>query len=210
MEKQVEIRFKKLDEKAVVPSKAHKDDSGFDLTFITIKKVVGDVIYFGTGIAVQPEPGYYFDVVPRSSISKWPLSMANSVGIIDRDYTGEIIIPVRVHHASQGGIVKNVDFPNGIVTIQFDNGVSKPPSINSLSELILYKKPKMFQMILRKNIQCSFVEKEFGDTDRGSGGFGSTDSKQKVTDSEPKEEVIEKIETKTTTRKRSTSKTKPE
>jgi dUTP pyrophosphatase len=43
---------------------------------------------------VQPAFGWYFDVVPRSSISKSGYMLANSVGVIDRGYTGEILVPL--------------------------------------------------------------------------------------------------------------------
>jgi hypothetical protein len=38
-------------------------------------------------------------VVPRSSISKTPLELANSIGIIDRGYTGTLKVAVRNHSA---------------------------------------------------------------------------------------------------------------
>jgi dUTP pyrophosphatase len=43
---------------------------------------------------VVPPPGWYFDVVPRSSIIKLGYLLANSVGVIDRSYRGEILVPL--------------------------------------------------------------------------------------------------------------------
>ena len=167
------VKVKLLSEKAVLPSRAHKTDTGYDLKFTEVHKVSGDVIFFKTGVSLQPSKGYYFEVVPRSSISKLPLSMANSVGIIDENYTGEIIIPVRVHHGQMGFSPKSTSYPNGLVEAF---GV-RPQTMLSLAGLILEKKPCLFQAILRKRLSCDFQLEELDNTDRGDGGFGSTDSK---------------------------------
>lgn len=89
------FRVKKSHPDAVVPTKAHMSDAGFDVTAIRVLKTEGDVTFYGTGIHVQPPFGYYFQLVPRSSISKTGFSLANSVGIIDAGYQGEIIIALR-------------------------------------------------------------------------------------------------------------------
>ena len=49
---------------------------------------------YGTGLSVQPPTGFYFDLVPRSSITKKGYILANNVGIIDQGYTGEIMVPL--------------------------------------------------------------------------------------------------------------------
>lgn len=90
--KGLSIKWMKSDPAAVTPSKAHASDSGYDLTIIRKAKEFGNVTLYGTGIKVQPDFGWYIDVVPRSSISKTGYVMANSIGIIDRTYKGEIFI----------------------------------------------------------------------------------------------------------------------
>jgi dUTPase len=165
------VKIDLLSEEAQVPSRAHKTDTGYDLTMIGVDKIVGDVIFFKTGISIQPSKGYYFEVVPRSSISKLPLSMANSVGIIDETYTGEIILPVRVTHSLMGSEPGGAVYPNGIVKI-FG---AKPQTMTALSNLILRNKPKLFQAILKKRNDCDFLAEGLDDTSRGEGGFGSTD-----------------------------------
>lgn len=80
---------------AVPPTKVRPSDSGYDLTLIKLIKIVGDVEFYDTGVSVSPPLGYYFDVVPRSSISKTNYMLANNVGIIDAGYSGNIIIPLR-------------------------------------------------------------------------------------------------------------------
>jgi dUTPase len=167
------IKIKLLDPKAEVPSRAHATDSGYDLTFIGVHKIVRDVIFFKTGISVQPPRGYYFESVPRSSISKLPLAMANSVGIIDESYTGEIFVPVRVMHSIQYQDFAHSNYPNGIVKIF---GL-RPQTMPALADLIVKNKPKLFQLILKKRNDCKFVLEDLSDTERADGGFGSTDSK---------------------------------
>lgn len=79
---------------AVLPSKVHASDSGYDVHILEKIKTVGEVEYFTTGLKVKPPYGWYFDLVPRSSMSKTGYIMANSCGIIDRSYRGEIIVPL--------------------------------------------------------------------------------------------------------------------
>ena len=88
------IQVQLLSMDAVVPQKSRPSDSGFDLTLISLKKQVGAVTLYGTGIVVQPPEGYYFDVVPRSSIIKSGYMLANQVGVIDRAYRGELMVPL--------------------------------------------------------------------------------------------------------------------
>ena len=96
MKLEIELR----NPKAVDPMKSreHDTDTGFDLTAISISKwFTQEVALFDTGIAVEPEEGYYIDVVPRSSMSKLGVSLANSVGVIDHHYRGTIHLPIRFH-----------------------------------------------------------------------------------------------------------------
>jgi len=167
----VKVNIELLNEMAKVPSRMHSTDTGYDLTFVGVEKIVGDVIFFNTGISMQPSRGYYFEVVPRSSISNLPLSMANSVGVIDESYTGEILIPVRVNHQTTAAEPARSTFPNGLVRIF---GV-RPQTMSALADLIIKNKPKLFQAILRKRNNCSFIVQDLEDTSRGDGGFGSTD-----------------------------------
>lgn len=88
------IRALRLDPAAVIPHKQRVSDSGYDLVLLAERKRVGQTILFGTGIAVEPPDGWYFDVVGRSSIIKTGYIVSNSVGIIDRSYRGEILVPL--------------------------------------------------------------------------------------------------------------------
>lgn len=88
----MKIKFVKLLENAVVPTKAHPTDAGFDLTATSRHFDEYGAVVYGTGIAVEIPVGYVGLVFPRSSVSKLDLSMANAVGVIDAGYRGEITV----------------------------------------------------------------------------------------------------------------------
>ncbi|AMN83874.1 deoxyuridine 5'-triphosphate nucleotidohydrolase [Faustovirus] len=92
------MKFVKLREDAVIPSKATDGSVGFDLTLLGIKSTCAEddtVIYCHTGLKVKPPPGYYTKIYPRSSICKSGFVLANSVGIIDVDYRGELLVALK-------------------------------------------------------------------------------------------------------------------
>ena len=73
----------------------HAGDAGLDL-FITEPVTVraGETVALHLGIACEPVNGRAYFLMPRSSVSKTPLRQANSVGLIDGGYRGEIIAVV--------------------------------------------------------------------------------------------------------------------
>ncbi len=78
-----------------LPGRAHASDAGLDLTAMALEPVRPRVFAFDTGISVQVAQGYYCEVVPRSSIARSDFMQANSVGVIDPDYRGRIIVVLR-------------------------------------------------------------------------------------------------------------------
>lgn len=89
----MQIKIKKLSEAAVIPSYAKDGDAGLDLTATSLEVVdTGDYGYisYGTGLAIEIPTGYVGLIYPRSSISKTGHILANSVGVIDSGYRGEI------------------------------------------------------------------------------------------------------------------------
>ena len=89
----IEVKVKKLVPEAVIPQYAAPGDAGMDLTAVSHKAVDENAygyIEYGTGLAVEIPAGYYGMLVPRSSISKTGLILANPPGIIDSGYRGEI------------------------------------------------------------------------------------------------------------------------
>lgn len=92
--KSLYFKYIKIDKDAIAPYKERCSDSGYDLHLIKKIKTNGNVEFYDTGIAVEASFGYYFDLVGRSSISKSGYMLANNIGIIDRTYTGSIIVPL--------------------------------------------------------------------------------------------------------------------
>lgn len=84
----------KTDPRAVAPSKSRISDSGYDVTIIDVAKKINDMTsLYSTGIKVEMiAHGWYLDLVPRSSIIKTGYILANMIGVIDRGYTGEILV----------------------------------------------------------------------------------------------------------------------
>ena len=82
----MKIRFKKLSQHAVVPTKAHQSDAGFDLTSvedITIEPNSRHAI--DTGIAVEVPLGYSGKVLGRSG-NTMRKGLVGQTGIIDTGY----------------------------------------------------------------------------------------------------------------------------
>ena len=93
----MKVRFKKLFDDAVAPSKAHGNDAGYDLTAYTVSEDrKRNIVTYGTGIAVEIPDGYVGLIFPRSSVYKHQLELANCVGVIDSGYRGEIEFMFRI------------------------------------------------------------------------------------------------------------------
>ena len=134
-----------MDEDAVFPSKQHVSDVGYDLTIIrTYKQLSKKTSLYDTGIKLHIEFGYYVEIVPRSSISKSGYIMSNSIGIIDNTYRGNLLIALT-----------KIDDELPDLQLPF----------------------RCAQLIVRKQHYTEFElcnENEFTGSDRGEGGFGST------------------------------------
>lgn len=79
----MEVKIKKLNENAIIPTYAKEGDAGMDLT-ATSKSFdeYGNVVY-GTGLAFEIPKGYVGLLFPRSSNAKTDLFLTNSVGVLD-------------------------------------------------------------------------------------------------------------------------------
>tara|TARA_Y100000389_G_C17318288_1_gene441669 strand:+ start:49 stop:477 length:429 start_codon:yes stop_codon:yes gene_type:complete len=91
----MDVRVKRLNEKAVIPAYAKPGDAGLDLTATSIDQDAYNNIVYGTGLAIEIPEGYVGLLFPRSSNSKKDLYLANHVGVIDSGYRGEIIFKFR-------------------------------------------------------------------------------------------------------------------
>lgn len=105
-----------------------------------------DYIEYDTGLQFQLPAGYVMLIFPRSSNSKKDLLMCNSVGVLDAGYTG------------------NLKFRFKLTTEGYTEKIYNPGD-------------KIGQIVILPYPEINFIEtEEFDETDRGSGGFGSTGS----------------------------------
>lgn len=86
------IPIVRLDPELPLPGYAHAGDAGFDLySAIDITIPAGERVLIPTGIAMAIPEGHAGFVQPRSGLAlRAGLSMANSPGLIDSHYRGEI------------------------------------------------------------------------------------------------------------------------
>ena len=148
----MEVKIKKLNKDAVIPSYAHDTDAGLDLvaTSYEYKDDIHCHVY-GTGLAVEIPEGYVGLVYPRSSNRKTDAYMTNHVGVIDSGYRGEIMVSFKTRDYKEGEIQQ----------------LFKPYEVgNKVAQLIIMPYPKI-----------KFVEVDkLSDSDRGENGHGSTGS----------------------------------
>ena len=70
----------------------HDGDAGLDLYVLEeITILAGETKLLKLGVCCEPSDGKAYYLFPRSSISKTPLRMSNSIGLIDGGYRGEIM-----------------------------------------------------------------------------------------------------------------------
>jgi deoxyuridine 5'-triphosphate nucleotidohydrolase len=130
---------------AVLPTKARFSDVGYDLTILEkLKDFNEKTSLYDTGIRIQMPSGVYAEVVPRSSLSKSGYMLANSVGIIDNSYTGNILIALT-----------KIDPSASDITLPF-----------RCCQLVF--KHQVYAHFEETDLLS------FDDTGRGAGGFGST------------------------------------
>ncbi len=73
----------------------HNGDAGLDLFAVHDQTVeAGKTAFIHLGISCETAEKKPYFLMPRSSISKTPLRLCNSIGLIDAGYRGEIIAAV--------------------------------------------------------------------------------------------------------------------
>jgi len=78
------------------PQYATEGSACFDLEVSEKTRIQpGEFELVDLGIKMEIPKGYYVEIVPRSSICKSGLVLANSVGVIDSDFRGSIKAPLR-------------------------------------------------------------------------------------------------------------------
>ena len=92
----MKIHFKKLVQTAQKPKFGKPGDAGADLVATSVDFSRKNQVVYGTGLAVEIPEGMVGLVFPRSSVRNYDLSMANSVGVIDSGYRGEIMVTFNI------------------------------------------------------------------------------------------------------------------
>lgn len=138
------LKIKKLNNNATIPTRAHETDAGLDLYSAeeNLSLLPNNVLVVGTGISIEIPEGYYGRIAPKSGLAAQH-GVNVLAGVIDSSYRGEI----KVVLAKQ----------SGVGGWQFFKG-------QKIAQLIIEK---------HYNFPLEIVD-EIGDTDRGDGGFGST------------------------------------
>ena len=167
----MELRIKIVNDNAkglYVTDKSEKDDSGLDLYVLEDTEIsLGETVFIDLGIQCEmlknnKNVGYY--LYPRSSISKTPLILANSVGIIDAGYRGNIKAAVKyIPDDSFFKLLEKGEIPSlwaGRTT----------PSVYTIK-----KGTRLFQICSAdlSPFKTTLVN-SLSSSERGEGGFGST------------------------------------
>ena len=140
------------------------DDSGVDLFVPQHTKVVfGTTCFLDHGIKCRmvDDNGktYPYYLYPRSSISKTPLILANSVGIIDRNYRGNIIASLKYVISDIKSFNQNLDYEEDYQLPRYEIGKG--------TRLVQICAPDLSPLSVR-------LVDSLDETSRGEGGFGST------------------------------------
>lgn len=70
------------------------EDCGLDIPMQNSVLVPANSNAFTVNLEFKAEQNHAYMLVPRSSISKTPLRLANSIGIIDKNYRGYVMVKV--------------------------------------------------------------------------------------------------------------------
>ena len=92
----MKIKINKLVPEAKVPAYAKPGDAGMDVYAVS-KTETDKFVEYGTGLAFEIPSDHVLLVFPRSSVSNTHLQMANSVGVLDSGYRGELKLRYRKH-----------------------------------------------------------------------------------------------------------------
>lgn len=168
---------------AALPKAATERSTGYDIVAISDPEIVGekneygyiriDYIQYKTNLklAVQKDRSAVdidYDVLamPRSSVSKYNLVLTNSIGLIDADYRGEVLVRFKY-------IWQPEDYS---VPVSGNMGIAKVYGTPNLEKI--YKNgDKICQLKITKVEHAEFYLVDVLDTtQRGEGGFGSTDA----------------------------------
>ena len=138
----------KLDDPKLAPFRAHASDAGADLfSKETLSIVPGEQGLVDTGVAIKIPLGHVGFIFNRSSQGKQRIQIANGTGVIDSDYRGTIRVLLRNDSEVTYNIVKYE---------------------TRIAQLVIVP------IVLGAFEQWNENDGLWNDTERGTGGFGST------------------------------------
>lgn len=185
MSKEITIKLKKLNERAVIPTYAHDGDVCMDFTAIDVEyDEENDLYIYHTGLAFESEFYKGMFIYPRSSNRKTEAYLTNSVGVIDTAlYRGEILFCYRNRDsletisdiAAFKAILLNSDSDIKPTEI-FDEIKTDYKKRASIFEFAPYKvgdRVGQFVLFDIPKINIEVVD-ELNDSVRGTNGFGSS------------------------------------
>lgn len=141
----IELPIKRLDPEVALPTYAYEGDAGLDLRANESCELAPlERRLISTGLAVAIPDGYAGFVMPRSGLAlREGLSMANTPGLIDSQYRGEL----------------------KVCAVNLDR--SRPIAVT--------KGERIAQLVILPVPLVKLIEtEELDETDRGTGGFGSS------------------------------------
>lgn len=164
-----QVKIKKLHADAVIPKYARAMDAGFDLVAVEDALIApGESAKLPTGLAFALPEGFELQVRPRSGISaKTKLRLSNAPGTVDAGYRGEVCVLIDNTHAPSGEKGTTcLDASGQAVTV--DQEVDR-------HTYWIKKGDRIAQGVIAIVPVAQFeVVDELDDTERGTGGFGSS------------------------------------
>ena len=162
------VKTKIIDQSIVMRKLQYAKDGDAGIDLVATSKWIdndGNVVY-GTNRAFEIPKGYVGLLFPRSSNSKKDLTLSNSVGIIDSGYRGEVMMKYK----------RNIRVLGFLSTLKTWLQVSEFKNISVFNIGISYKiGERVGQLVIIPYPQIEFEEvDELSDSERGSGGYGST------------------------------------
>ena len=167
----INVNIKKLVPEAVIPTYAHPGDAGMDVTAVSIN-VTDKYIEYGTGLSFELPEGYVMLIFPRSSVSKYDLSLANAVGVLDSGYRGELKLRFKRNYRIENVPSEDADFKATTTSI-VNLGYANEYQLNACNWYNVGDKIGQIMILPYPTINFTQVD-DLSDTERGSGGFGST------------------------------------
>lgn len=150
------IKVKKSNSTIPTPKYSIEGDAGLDLTAIQILKSDYKSVIYDTGLAFEIRDGYIGFVFPRSSVRKYDLIMANSVGVVDSNYRGTVQVSFK------RTLTGSFKYLLNLIGFRFD--LKEYEHGDRVCQLIILPYPQ---------IKLKVVE-ELTETKRGDNGHGST------------------------------------